>query len=477
MIKDKIKNSICYIPLKYILGKYCYYKPIRLRYGKAFVETWKLLNKTEFLTEDEIKEYQLRQLKNIIYHSYQNVPYYTKLFDRNSIKPENIKNFEDLKKIPYLTKDIINQHREEMIDKNFPKKYLGYGTTGGSTGIPMGFYFDKRTYASVEWAYMTHQWKRVGYKYRDKCVVLRGNVVKYIVENKKYWEMDWANNWLIMSSYHLTDNTIPLYINKIRKFKPKFIQAYPSALQIFVSYMKVNNIKPFESVKAIFCGSENIYEWQRKLFKEVLKTRVYSWYGHSERVCLAGECEQSHYYHSFPQYGYLELVNDKGEWCTVEDEKGEIVATGFTNYVMPFIRYKTQDIAINTNKNCECGRNWKLIKNVEGRLQDYVIGKNNESITLTALIFAQHFKAFSKIKNMQLFQNIKGEVVVRIIENEKLQDNDKNEIISKMKNASDNSLRIILKFVNQIPRTKNGKYRFLIQELPIRFGDRNNENI
>jgi len=336
----------------------------------------------------------------------------------------------------------------------------------------MGFYFDKRTYSSIEWAYMTHQWKRVGYQYRDKCVVLRGNVVNRIKENIKYWEMDWANNWLIMSSYHLKDNTIPLYIKKIKKFEPKFIQAYPSTLQILVSYMKQNNIEPFESVKAIFCGSENIYEWQRELFEEVLKTRVYSWYGHSERVCLAGECEKSHYYHSFPQYGYLELINDKNEWCIEEDEKGEIVTTGFTNYVMPFIRYKTQDIAINTNKKCECGRNCKLIKSVEGRLQDYVIGKNGEKISLTALIFAQHFNAFSKIKNMQLFQIKKGEVVVKIVENEALIENDKYEIISKMKKASDNNLKIVLRFVDEIPRTKSGKYRFLIQELPIKFGDR-----
>ncbi len=469
MMKKLVKKSPLFSPLKFLYRKYKYYQPARYRYGKAFVETWDLLNKSEFWSEEKISEYQLKQLKKIIYHAYKNVPYYTNLFDSYSIKPEDIKDFEDLKKIPYLTKDIINQHRKEMIDKNFPQKYLGYGTTGGSTGIPMGFYYDKRTYSDVEWAFMTHQWKRVGYKHRDKCVVLRGNVVNNIKENKKYWEMDWENNWLIMSSYHLKDDTIPLYIEKIRDFKPKFIQAYPSALQILTAYMEKNKTEPFESVKAIFCGSENIYEWQRVQFETVLKTRAFSWYGHSERVCLAGECEKSNYYHCFPQYGYLELINDKDEWCT---KKGEIVATSFTNYVMPFIRYRTQDIAINTNKKCECGRNWKLIEKVEGRLQDYVIGKNNEIITLTALIFAQHFNSFSKIRNMQLMQNKKGEVVVRIIENEKLQDDDKEEIITKMKMASDNSLKISIELINEIPRTKLGKYRFLIQELPIEFGDR-----
>lgn len=469
MIREKIKNSSIFAPIKYCYQKYKFLLPVGKRYGKSFSDTCALLDESEYWSEDKIKEYQLYQLKSIIKHAHKNCPYYTKLFNEYSIHPDDIKDMNDMKKIPYLTKEIINQYKNEMIDVNFPKKYLGYGTTGGSTGIPMGFYFDKRIYSSIEWAYMTHQWKRVGYKHRDKCVVLRGNVVGNIKENKRYWEMDRTNNWLIMSSYHLTDETIPLYIKKIRGFSPKYIQAYPSALKILMSYMENHHIKPFVSIKAVLCGSENIYNWQRILFEKILNTRVYSWYGHSEQVCLAGECEVSSKYHSFPTYGFTELINANGDWCIQEGEKGEIVATGFTNYVMPFIRYRTQDIAINTNKKCECGRNWKLIKSVEGRLQDYVIGRNNENITLTALIFSQHFKAFSKIKNMQLIQNKTGEVVIRIVENEKLQDDDKKEIITKMENASDNSLQISIKFVNEIPRTKSGKYRFLIQELPVEF--------
>ncbi len=466
-IKNTIKNSFLYNPLNFVRGKLLYRLPVRLRYGKVFTDTQRFLNESEFWPEEKIKQYQLEQLNKLINHAYENVPYYTKLFDNNGITPGDINDFKDLRKIPYLTKEIINQHREELISKYFPKKYLCYVTTGGSTGIPLGFYHDQRLVDSLEWAFMTHQWKRIGYNFRDKCVVLRGSVVKNIKENDKYWETNRSNNWLLMSSYHLTDKTIPIYINKIRDFRPCFIQAYPSVLQLLVVYMKNNHIRPFESVKAIFCGSENLYQWQRKLFEEVLKTKVYSWYGHTERVCLAGECEHSKYYHSFPQYGFLELINEHNEWCNHEDEKGEIVATGFGNYVMPFIRYKTQDIAIYTNRECSCGRKWKLIKGVEGRLQDYVIGKNNEKITLTALIFAQHFHSFGKIKNMQLYQKNKGIVEVRIVEKFPLTGHDHYEIKNKMVKASDSSLSVEIKTVDDIPRTKGGKYRFLIQELPI----------
>ncbi len=330
----------------------------------------------------------------------------------------------------------------------------------------MGFY-NQKGHGWIEWAFMTNQWKRINYHDHDKCAVLRGGVIKKINEGKKYWSHNNFThpNWLIMSSYHLNEENIPLYIAKLRKFKPRFIQAYPSSLQLIAEYMNRNRIPHLEGLEGIFCGSENIYPYQRSLFENVFKTRVFSWYGHTEQLCLAGECEISSCYHSFPQYGYTELINQDGQWCENEDEKGEIVSTGFWNYSFPFIRYRTQDIGIHTNKLCDCGRNWKMIKRVEGRIQDYVIGKNNNMITLTALIFAQHFNAFSKIKQMQLYQKTKGEITVRIIENKPLTHLDKEDIISKMISASSNNLVVNLQIVHNIPRTISGKTKFLIQEL------------
>ena len=465
MIKNVIRNSVLHEPLNYIRGKFLYHLPVRIKYGKVFYDTLNFLDESEFWPEDKIRKYQLEQLQIIIGHAYKNVPYYTYLFNSIGFKPEEFNDFADLKKIPYLTKEIIQEHREKLISGNFPKKYLDYHATDGTTGVPMGFNRDKRIHASLEWAYITHQWKRVGYNHGDKCVVLRGNIVKTIKENKKYWETNWSDNCLIMSSDHLTDETIPLYIDKIKRFKPKFIQAFPSVLQIIVAFMDSNNIGPFDSVKAIFCGSENLYNWQRQLFEQVLKTRVYSWYGHCERACLAGECEYSDYYHSFPQYGFMELINSKNDWCSQEDEQGEIVATGFGNYVMPFIRYKTQDFAINTNMKCECGRNWKIIKSVEGRLQDYLITKDHQLIPLTSIDGGSIFKNIRNLKKTQLYQNKKGIVTLKVVKGKNYSDTETNLLLNRLKDRYKNSLTFEIEFVEDIPRTKGRKFRFLVQEL------------
>jgi len=454
--------------LKYIYGVI----PPRFRYGKVFWDTYNFLQKSQWWSREKLEEYQMQQLEKLLKHAYKNVPYYRRIFDERGLKPKDIQDFDDLRKLPYLTKEIIRENLPDLTAQNYPMSKLQYGTTGGSTGIPLGFYHEKGVSRAKEWAFMLTQWDRVGFKMGNRCVVLRGNVVDSASKGK-FWKYDPVNKNLILSSYHMTDETLPKYIGRIREFKPNFIQAYPSTITILAKFMKKSDIEPFSSVKALLCGSENLYQWQRRLLEEAFQCRVYSWYGHSEQVALAGECEKSTYYHIFPEYGIVELINKNGNPITNEDELGEIVATGFNSFSMPFIRYRTMDLAVPTNAKCECRRNYSLLKRVEGRVQELVITKDKRIITLTALIFAQHFEAFSRVKEMQLVQEKEGEVMVKIVKNSQYSTDDEKEILSKMRRAvGSNGLDVGFSYVDHIPRTKSGKYRFLIQKLPIEFGDR-----
>ena len=444
--------------------------PWHIRYGKVFRETYAFLQESQWWSKEQLEEYQLQQLSKLLQHAYENVPYYRRIFDERGLKPKDIQDFRDLQQLPYLTKQIIQDNLEDLKAINYSPSKFQYVTTGGSTGIPMGFYRENSVSKAKERAFMTTQWNRVGYKFGDKCIVLRGNVVESAAKGK-FWEYDPINKSLVLSSYHLTDENMPKYIEKISEFEPKFIQAYPSAITILAKFMKKNNIEPFPTVKAILCGSENLYPSQRELLEDVFKCRVYSWYGHTEQAVLAGECEHSTCYHIFLEYGIVELMGDDGKIVNEEGGIGEIVATGLNNFIYPFIRYKTMDLGVHTDKKCECGREYPLLKRVEGRLQDLIVAKDKRLITLTALIFAQHFNAFSKIKEMQLIQEEEGKLFVRIVKSVGYSDKDEQELLQKMQRTVDNQLSITFNYVDEIPRTARGKYRFLIQKLPIPFGD------
>ena len=441
-----------------------------LPYIKTFYHTYTFLQKSQWWSRAKLEEYQMQQLSKLLHHAYENVPYYRKVFDERGLRPKDVQDFSDLQKLPSLTKEIIRDNFNDLKATNYPQEKLEYVTTGGSTGVPLGLYYERGVSRAQEWAFMKTQWDRVGYRFRDKCVVLRDYVVKS-ANKGKFWESALFGRWLILSSYHMTDETLPKYIDKIRKFKPKFIQAYPSAITILARFMRENDVKPFPTVKAILCSSENLYSWQRDLLEEVFQCRVYSWYGHTERAVLAGECEKSIYYHVFPEYGFVELIGKDGKPVTNQDEIGEIVATGLNNLFMPLIRYRTADLGIYAGYGCECGRNYPLLNRVEGRLQEFIVANDGSLISLGAIIGGIHEAEWTKVKQTQFLQEIPGELVIKVVKDPSYSNAEVEAYVLRLFKARlEGRCKLSVKFVDHIPRTRRGKYRFLIQELPIKFG-------
>jgi phenylacetate-CoA ligase len=433
--------------------------PDTIKYGRTFNSTHKFLKSSEWWSEKEHLEYQIKKIKEIVKYSYENVPYYTRLFNENNIKVEHIQDFNDLKKIPYLTKEIVRNNLDDLVSKKYSINKLQYVTTGGSTGLPMGFYQDKNREREVEWAFIANLWSRIGYdiKKRYKMVIIRENIPR--IGNYEY-----IGGNLILSSFNLVEGNMNNYIKRIVDYKPDFIQAYPSTISLLSKYIIKNNINiSIKSLKAIICASENLYDFQREQAKQAFNTRVYSFYGHTEHSCLAGECEKSKYYHLQSEYGFTELINENGFDALKEDEAGEIVCTGFNNQVVPFIRYRTGDIAINSNEKCHCQRNHKLIKKIEGRRQDYFIDKTFSEVTFTCADDAV-WKVKEKIFLYQYVQNEPGKVVLYIQCKNAFTQEDKKCVIRDFKKCY-KKFDIELKFTEHIEKTKVGKFRYLVQNI------------
>lgn len=457
MLKQIINNSPSAIN-KTI--RYAYYSiPDYIRYGRVFRETYKFLEESQYWDKSQLEEYQINQLQKIIRHAYETVYYYKKIFDEYDIKPNQIQDFGDLKKVPYLTKEIIRSNLSDLISNKYNKKNLGYVTTGGSTGMPMRFYVDNNYDRPREWAFIAHMWSRIGYntKKLNKSVILRGLTI-----DDGYYE--YKNRALILSSFSLKEQNIISYLNLIKKFNPTFIQAYPSSISIMSKYIIENKIEMnLKDLKAIICASENLYEYQRNEIEQAFESRVYSFYGHSEHACIGGECEKSHFYHLQSEYGYTELINENEQDVTEEDEIGEIVATGFNNYVIPFIRYRTCDMVINTDKGCSCGRNYKLIKGVEGRKQYYFIDKCGNKITF---IWADNalWRVNNKVFAYQYIQNKPGKVILNI-ELKKDFSSEDYEYIKQDFGRFYRDFDMKITIVKHIERTRQGKFKYLIQNI------------
>jgi phenylacetate-CoA ligase len=434
----------------------------------AYRKLYTFLQESQWWSREELEAYQMEALSRLLDHAYENVPYYRRVFRERGLVPEDIATLSDLELLPFLTKEIVQANLPDLKARNYPESAFEYVRTSGSTGTPMGFYYEKGASRAREWAFMKTQWDRIGYRFRDRCVILRGHVVE-TASNGIYWKKALFGRWLVMSSHHMTEETLPAYIDRIRRFRPRFIHAYPSTAVILARYMREHEIKPFPTVKAILCGSENLYPWQRSLLTEVFGCRVFSWYGNSEQTVLAGECEESTHYHIFPEYSIVELIGRDGRPVRGSGAMGEVVTTNLTNYVCPLIRYRTMDVAVATEKRCSCGREYPLLEKVEGRLQEFIVTRGGHLISVTPINYESG--AFENIKQFQMYQEEIGELIMKIVRKPTYTEKDTLQLTQELRWQLGDDVNVHVHFVDEIPRTEGGKFRYLIQKLPITLGD------
>ena len=404
----------------------------------------------------EIEDYQYNEIQSIVQYAFDNFPGYRKLYEEAGISSGEIHDMEDFQKLPFIEKDMIRDRLEEFSLKTQGSKYV---TTGGSTGIPMGFY-RHHTAFSKELASKAHQYYRVGWNEGDSQFVLRGIPIK---NNIQFFP---RFNELRCSSYHLTAEWIEKYCRRAIKHDVKWIRCYPSTGYLFANYIKETGYE-FPELKGILCASENLYDFQKKLISEVFGVRVFSHYGHFEQAALAGFCEHEDTYHVLPFYGYAELIGPDGEKITKPGEMGEIVGTSFSMRSTPFIRYKTKDFAVLTDERCStCGRPYQIWDKIEGRLQEFILTTTNRYISMTAV--NMHDDIFDKIRQFQFLQEKKGEVTFKYIPKNSLSQKIVDTIKQRLVHKIGPDVVLNTERVSSIPLTPRGKHRFLIQKLPLK---------
>jgi phenylacetate-CoA ligase len=424
---------------------------------KKHYRDWiEFLKSSEDWSVQKIEEYQTRELRRVVRHAYENTSGYRRLYESHSINPESIETIEDFRELPFLTKDMIREDLEAF-SANIRRQYV---TTGGSTAKPFGFYRDPVAFEK-ELASKAYQYYRIGWKEGDRQMVFRGLVISSPNHIRYYPRF----NELRCSSYHLIPEWMELYRQRALEFRPNWIKCYPSAGAILAKFIEEAN-RPFPPVKGILCASENLYSHQKELLSEAFKARVFSHYGHYEMAVLAGFCEYEDTYHVLPQYGYAELIDKKGNPVKEPGKIGEIVGTSFINQATPFIRYKTGDLAVLKGWGCQCcGRPYQVWERIEGRIQEFIVTRENRHISATAI--NMHDDIFDHIKQFQFYQEEKGHVVFRYIPKDSCNQRIVSQIKRRLLIKLGDDIQLEMEPVRRIPLTKRGKHRFIIQKLKL----------
>ena len=428
--------------------------PKSFRLGARFGEFEKLARDGEAWSAEQIREYQFKQLRSVLIQAASHCVFYQRSFFRAHFRPEEFRSLDDLQKVPLLEKASLQESPLEFVSSVLPESQRLFMTTGGSTGTPVGFFLQKGVSRPKEQAFLEAMWRRAGWSDGARVAVIRGHVTSSEAAGKIVYR-DHTRNWLMLSSYHLTAERLPEYLDALEKFQPELLHAYPSAALQLAEFLEKAGQSWRTPLRALLCGSEQLTLPQKRLLERVFGCRVFRWYGHSERVVLAGEGRGSELFHFWPQYGFVEF----GPPDT--DGLREVIGTSFHNLVMPLIRYRTGDYVRLANEPGEFP--WPVVSEIAGRAHEFLVSTTGRRISLTA--FNMHDAVFSALYAVQFYQEEAGRAEFRYIAGPQFHSSRLAEVEAGIRRKLGDDFQIEFRAVSEVEKTARGKHRWLVSKL------------
>lgn len=401
--------------------------------------------------------YRRRLLTSILSHAYKHCPYYREAFDSAGFGARNPERFD---RLPLLDRTTVKARRSELEADCLRRICHHTKRTGGSTGEPLEFPLassaDYMDHAHYEFTY-----RLMGYRPGDRIVTFGGRVIPQELRDRGVFWMeaecgtDLPHGSIYYSQLYLTDQNLPLYADQLLQVKPAIIRGHPSFINEIASYFLDNSIKPLFAMKGVQFTAEVAHDWQIENVTRAFGTRVFLQYGHSEAAVFAYTRDDTREYLCSPFFGLTEVLGPDGKHVS-PGETGEVVVTGFHNYALPFIRYRTGDLAVYNGEQNGVVR----LGRIEGRAQDYLHSADGRRITLTTLVQLQ---AFRRIHRWQVIQDTPGKATVRIVREAGFGKEDEDEIVGNFRQFY--GVDVTVEYTDHIPVTQRGKVQLLVQRI------------
>ena len=395
------RNYFTGIPLP--IGQLISYIPFEIRPGIHHVYRKRKheLRTYENMDCDQKKKWIFNKIRNQVEYAVAKVPFYKSYYAEQKFNVEQLKGFDDIKRVPLINKNILRNYSLKHRSVYVPESYKV--NTGGSSGNSLSFYVHADQMGN-EWAHMHRIWEKLGYVPHHLKLSFGGRS-----DIKDSIQYDSVRHTIAVNIYADFETVLARIKKLVARHKVYYLHGYPSALYEFaLGCLKYNqpllNILQSQ-LKGAFLGSEFPLPLYRKTIENTFGIPTVSWYGHTERCILAYEKDEPYLYVPFQTYGYAEAV-------TVDGSNANLVGTSYNNFVSPLIRYDTEDKITDMTM-------WDGILTAfqvnDGRSGQFVVDRNGKKIPLTGLIFGRHHAMFNYCSHIQIFQPQPGKAVVLFV--------------------------------------------------------------
>lgn len=431
----------------------------RQRYHGVFRQRLAELLESERFPAERLRSLQERRLARLVDRAYERVPYYRDLMKQRGIHPRDVTldNLGEL--LPAIGKADINREPGRFLADDVPRKGLVRINTSGTSGSPLAFY---TTRASLQenYAFFSRFLRWAGVRERIRSATFAGRIfIPKDQDRPPFWRKNLVMRNELFSSYHLSPQNLPHYVAELERLAPEYIDTYPSALYTLARFVRDQGIAFRHRPKAIITSSETLLDHQREAIETVFGCRVFDFYGNAEAVSFIGQCEHGSH-HSHPEYGVIEVIGADGKPVPPGAE-GELVCTGFLNEAMPLIRYRIGDSAVLSGEPCPCGRNFPVVKQIVGRMDDIIVTPEGNRVGRLDPIF----KGLTSIKETQIVQETRERLTMNIVPDKGFHPGMADALVGELRKRVGHTIKVDVQILDSIPRTKAGKFKAVVSRV------------
>lgn len=429
------------------------YKAYKVRYGGEYNYFLKKFKQNRNLTREELVTINEKRYKEFILKAINNSSYYKELY-KGIEHPEDIKN---ISKLPIVSKEDLRSNIDKVVIRT--NENLGSSKTGGTTGKSLQVY--TRSVNQQERFAMLDDFRgRFGYELGKKTAWFSGKTLltNRDIKKNRFWKTDVFNKVRYYSTFHIKDEYLKYYVEDLIKFRPEYLSGFPSTMYDIAKYgLKHSYDFPANSVKAIFPTAESVTPDMRKAIEAFFKTKMYDQYASSEGAPFIFECKAENL-HLELQSGVFEVLDENDK----PTQSGRLVVTSFTTEATPLIRYDIGDSITleDESKVCSCGNNNPMVKEILGRIDDYVYSPENGKINLGNV--SNTLKDTKGILKFQAIQYSLNQIDLLVIVDKNIYSPDiERKFIKNWRERIGENMKLEVRYVDDIPNEASGKFRIV----------------
>ncbi|MFH1603586.1 MAG: phenylacetate--CoA ligase family protein [Pseudomonadota bacterium] len=419
------------------------------------------LERSQWLSSDQLRRYQLQQLQLLLRHALATVPYYRERWsaDFDPVKPLTLERFAAL---PLLTRREVQEGFEHLQSRSVPPGHGGTreSQSSGSTGTPVRI--RKTQLSGLFWNAFTlrdHAWHE-----RD----LRGKLatIRHGISTGEFDHWGQATRGLVAdgpSAVLGVRDSAQTQLRWLERQQPAYLMTYPSIAAELAKLVIAggNRLSQLREVRTL---GELLTPEVRALCREAFAVPVTDVYSAEEVGYVALQCPEHEHYHVQEEGVLVEILDDEGQPCA-PGQLGRVVVTCLHNFAMPLIRYELGDYA-EPGEPCACGRGLAVLRRVAGRVRNMLVTAVGERYW--PAFGTRSFARIAPVRQCQLAQIEYDLIEARLVTAAALSPQQEDGLRALILSRMPPGLRVTFSYRDEIARSAGGKYEDFVCEIPAR---------